>query len=330
MNLRLILITLSACYGCTDLSVLDQTDPLAPLPTSNTAQRWQHPQLTGTTTLDSNHLQLHATVPPQVLDCEREWSQDEAACRDLDQDGLSDLWERIALHRLRPFVRMHHQEPLFSDYYGRVVASGRVTQSADTHIRVFVSVAFSNDYGRCGATAHRGDPERIAMDLVQRDSHTVEVVRVYTASHEGTALDGSLLVDEHDFGQLEFKIDELADMPRWVVYSSIGKHAMYPSADACAAKGGFVCLNDDCASEGDARNDLLPDVYNIGEPDSQSFEFEGSENGVEFREATPKLRREQVWGDEDYCGDIPEHAVDSYSGSCAGPMRDKFVRDPFL
>ncbi len=330
MNLRLLLLSFSLSFACTDLSVLDQTDPLATLPTSNTAQRWMNPRFTGVTTLESDHLQLRAAVPPLVIDCGREWTRDEAACRDLDADGLSDLWERIALHRLRPFVRMHHQEPLFSDYYGKVVASGRVTQSADARIRIFVAIVFSNDYGRCGATEHRGDPERIALDLVRIDSHTVEVARTYTASHEGTSLDGSLLLDEHDFDQLEFKIDEQTTMPRWVVYSSIGKHAMYPSADACASKGGFVCINDDCASRGDARNDLLPDVYNVGEPDSPGFRFEGNEDQNVLRTATPQLRREQVWGDEDYCGDIPEHAADRYSGACAGPMRVKFTSDPFL
>ena len=330
MNLYALLIILPLICGCTDLSVLDQKDPIAPLPLSSLAQRWNDAELTGTTSLSSGYLQLEATVPALVLDCEAERAPGDPACRDADQDGLSDMWERIALHRLRPFVRMHPEEPLFSDYYGRVVAGGRVTQTSDSHIRVFVPIVFSNDYGRCGATEHRGDPERIALDLIRLDTHTVEVVGAFTASHEGTSLDGSSLVGEPDVTQLEYATDEQTNMPRWVVYSSIGKHAMYPSAGACAAKGSLVCINDDCASDGDTRNELLPDVYNVGEPDSPDFLFEGSASPSVVREATPPLRRDQVWGDHDYCGDIPESAIDAYSGSCAGPMRVKLIRDPFL
>jgi hypothetical protein len=315
--------------GCTDLNVLDQKEPRHPLPTANTAQRWVDSDLTGTTELVSNRLQLASTVPPLVSDCEAEPGLNRFTCRDADSDGLSDLWERIALHRLRPFVRMHPDEPLFRDYYGNLVASGRVMLTEHGHIRVLMPIVFSNDYGRCSATQHRGDPERIALDLIPYDSRTVEIAGAYTASHEGTPLDGSRLLIEDELEQLEYTIDEVTGMPRWVVYSSIGKHALYPNAQACASKGQLICTNDDCASSGDASNDLLPDVYNVGEPRSSDYEFEGCDSESPFRETTPPLTRNQIWGEEKYCGDIPKEAADSYSGSCAGPIRDKLLSDPF-
>lgn len=311
--------------SCTDLSVLDQAEPQAALPTKALAQRWIHAASRATSSLAAGTLRLESTMPVLVEDCDDQQS----GCTDADRDGLSDLWERVALHRLRPFVRMHPEEPLFVDYYGKVVAAARVMRSGDSHIRILMPILFSNDYGRCSATEHRGDTERVAIDLVQVNSHTVEIAGVYTASHEGTILDGSLLLGTENIGDLEFAMDERIQMPRWVVYSSIGKHALYPTAKACAEKGWGLCITDDCATPSDGRNDLLPDVYNIGEPDSPDFNFEGSMGGDQRREPTPSPTREQIWGTEEYCGDIPDGAAGSYSGSCAGPIRTKLLEDPF-
>ena len=321
---------LAFASACTDLTVLDQKEPRLALPTSKLAQRWGDLEFSGRTELVSNRLQLSATVPVLASDCESDPALDALSCRDADGDGLSDIWERIALHRLRPFVRMHPDEPLFRDYYGSLVASGRVMLMVSGHIRILLPLVFSNDYGRCSATRHRGDPERIALDLIVLDPHTVEVAGAYTASHEGTALDGSQLLVGEELGQLEYTTDSATDMPRWVVYSSIGKHAIYANANACASKGRLLCTNDDCASAGDARNDLLPDVYNVGEPQSTDFEFEGCDRESFYRETSPSPTRGQIWGQEDYCGDIPEDAADSYSSGCAGPIRDKLLDDPFL
>lgn len=326
----LLVLLASGCVAssCTDLTVLDQKDPDDPLPTRRTSRRWGHFDFTARTALVRDSLRLTATVPVTAEDCEEELGLDPSPCRDADGDGLSDLWERIALHRLRPFVRMHPEEPLFRDHHGRVVASGRVTRTSLGQIRIFLPIIFSNDYGRCGATEHRGDPERIALDLVPLDSTTVEVIGAYTASHENTTLDGSRLLDEQDLSLLEYATDELTGMPRWVVYSSIGKHAMYPNTAACGDQGFLLCTTDDCASSGDARNDLLPDVYNVGEPDSLDFSFEGSDQESRHRESTPPPRRDQVWGGKKYCGGLSDEE-ESYSGSCAGPIRDKLIDDPF-
>jgi hypothetical protein len=328
-RILLAVISISLASGCTDLNVLDQKEPRMTLPTSNIAVRWGNMTFTGTTSLVADRLRLETTMPPLVSDCENDPAKASMACRDADDDGLTDLWERIALHRLRPFVRMHPDEPLFRDYYGNIVASGRVMLTDNGNIRVLMPLVFSNDYGRCSATRHRGDPERIALDLMLHDSRTVEVVGAYTASHEGTALDGSKLLTNDELEQLEYTMDQATNMPRWVVYSSIGKHAIYPNAQACASKGQLICTNDDCASSGDASNDLLPDVYNVGEPLSVDFEFEGCDREGMQREASPPLTREQIWGEEKYCGDIPEDAADSYAGSCAGPIREKLLDDPF-
>lgn len=329
MKAILLAVSFSLAPGCTDLTVLDQKEPQWALPISHLAQRWSDMDFTGRTELVSGHLRLETTIPALVKDCEADSALDALACQDADADGLSDMWERIALHRLRPFLRMHADEPLFRDFYGNVVASGRVMPMISGRIRVLMPIVFSNDYGRCSTTRHRGDPERIALDLVRLDSHTVEVAGAYTASHEGTSLDGSTLVVDDDLGTLEYTTDAATDMPRWVVYSSIGKHAIYPTAKACASQGRLLCTNDDCASSGDASNDLLPDVYNVGEPLSIEFEFEGCDRTGQYRETTPSLTRGQIWGEEKYCGDIPAGAAGSYSSSCGGLIREKLLHDPF-
>ena len=84
---------------------------------------------------------------------------------------------------------MHSDEPLFRDLHGKVVGSGRVMPTADGRIRILLAIVFSNDYGRCSATRHRGDPERVAIDLEIVDPNTTRVVGTFTASHEGTGLD---------------------------------------------------------------------------------------------------------------------------------------------
>lgn len=314
--------------GCTDLTVLDQADPQLPLPTSEHAHRWSDSQYSGQTELVAERMRLQTTIPAATSACHIELGAEAPACIDADADGLSDIWERIALHRLRPFVRMHPSEPLFRDYHGRVMASGRVTPIGNSRIRVFLPIVFSYDYGRCSATQHRGDPERIALDLLVLDAYTIEVAGVYTASHEGTPVDGSTMTVADELSGLEYANDSITNMPRWVVYSSIGKHAMYPSANACASQGTLICVNDDCAEPGDSRNDLLPDVYNVGEPDSLHFEFEGCNEEAPHSPTRKAPARTDIWGTDNYCGGIPNDQ-ESYSASCSGPIRTKLTNDPF-
>ncbi len=325
---RIVSLCALGLLGCTALTVLDQSDPYQLLPFPEIAYRWDDPIATGTTTLLPDRLRLTTTVPRRTEACSA--LLDAASCRDADGDGLTDLWERIALHRLRPFVRMHAEEPLFRDYYGQVVAVGRVTPAADSHIRIILMMLYSYDYGRCGEEQHRGDIERVVLDLVEVDDTTTDVVGLYTAAHEGKSagIDRSVLLTGDQFGEAEFAIDEVTGMPRWVVYASIGKHATYPSAGACSA--GFVlCLRDDCTAGSDTRYTLLFDIYDVGEPDALDFEFEGGMADSPYRATTPPPSPEQVWGAVDYCGPIPEFSVGGYSSACCGPMREKLLLDPF-
>lgn len=317
---RILCAALIGNFACTELNVLDQSDPQTPLPFAELARRWSDKDIDGTTQLVEGRLRLRTTIAAASVDCDPEESS-AVACADLDADGLSDMWEHVALQRLRPFVRMHAEEPLFRDFQGRVASIGRVTPAANGHIRVFLPIVFSYDYGRCSATEHRGDPERVVLDLVQRDRRTVEVAGAYTASHEGTGLDGSLRIHGEAMDELEYVMDSKTQMLRWVVYSSIGKHAIYPSAHACSEKGRFPCTGDDCASDGDGRNDLLPSVYNAGEPGRANLDIAVPQDGA------PTLLLEQVWSEQNYCGDVPNTA--NYSINCGGPIRVKLIDDPF-
>jgi hypothetical protein len=177
-------------------------------------------------------------------------------------------------------------------------------------LRVFLMLGWSEDYGRCGVSAHQGDSERVALDVLL-DGERAVVVGAYTAAHEGTALDHGQLVEGGDLLGLS-----TSEEPRWQVWPSEGKHATYPSVAICEGVSVVPCLDEDCAPDNvddPERYRILPDVWNAGEQASPRL-TELSELGFPGDEA---------WVDQPFCGGGDR------SGSCSSAVREKLLQDPF-
>jgi hypothetical protein len=136
---------------------------------------------------EDGRLALFCNLPMWVEDC-LALAASAPPCEDLDLDGLVDLWEDVALERLRPLRRMDEEEALFQDPTAAVADVGRVA-AAGERFRVFVMLGYSKDYGSCGGfTSHNGDSERVALDLEVfpgGGAGGVVVRAAYTAAHEG-------------------------------------------------------------------------------------------------------------------------------------------------
>ena len=240
---------------------------------------------------------LRADVSPRIEDC--------PSCEDLDADGLVDAWEDLALELLRPTLRFDEAEPYVLDEEAALFAVGRVTP-LDDHVRVYLMLGYSQDYGRCGLTAHAGDSERVALDLAL-EGDDARVVALYTAAHEGT-------VSDHGAVHLPEEV-ELLD-GRWLVRASDGKHASYATAEACETAVLGVCIDEDCDPDGvsdPAAYDRLPPVANAGEPDAPRLEGLGPIGFV----------GDEAWLDQDFCGGQDR------SGDCSSPVLEKLTLDPF-
>ncbi len=242
-----------------------------------------------------------------------------APCDDLDQDGLTDAWEDLVLDRLRPIQRLDEQEALIDDATAVLGDVGRVAAVAD-HVRVFIMLGYSKDYGSCGGfTGHSGDPERVALDLVpdpERGPGGAVVVGAYTAAHENTDNDHSQLFTGPTLGELVYDADVETGKPRWVVFPSADKHGTYASVKICEAVSVIPCVDEDCGPDdvGDPKAfDRLPPFVNAGE------------------EAAPRVTElsvigfpgDQAWAMQDFCGGLG-------GTGCSAQVRDKLLVDPFL
>jgi hypothetical protein len=217
---------------------------------------------------------------------------------DLDDDGLDDAWEDQALALLTPVVVVTADEP-FLDEARPILALGRVTPiGAPFPIRAFIALAYNEDYGTCGLSAHHGDSERVAIEIDLVDD-VPRVTRAYTAAHEGTPTDRGQVTDAGD-------LDVVGG--RWRVFSSHSKHATYPSVAACEDAYALPCLRERCE---DAVA-LSPESVNAGEPwaplvdDLTEFDLPG----------------ESAWADQRFCGGTRE-------GGCSSPLVEKLAIDPF-
>ncbi len=241
-----------------------------------------------------------------------------APCDDDDGDGLTDAWEDLALDRLRPLRRLDEGESLVDD--GSVILGdvGRVFAVGD-HIRVFVMLGYSSDYGSCGGfTGHNGDSERVALDLVDWPDGGpggVVVANAYTAAHEGTANDHSRRFAADELDLLVFDLDPRVGEPRWVVFPSRNKHGSYASVEICESISVIPCVDEDCAPDGVddlAAFDRLPDAVNAGEPDAPRVTALDELGFV----------GDDAWAEQDFCGGLG-------GSSCSAPVRDKLTVDPF-
>lgn len=269
------------------------------------------------TVLIDGRLALTSNLPPAVTECEALPFAD-PPCADADADGLVDVWEDAALDRLRPLRRMDEDESLFNDATAVIADVGRVINTPGG-FRIFVMLGYSEDYGSCGGfTGHHGDSERVALDLVpyaEGGPGGVILQRAYTAAHEGTANDHSMLFAGSELGELTYSPDPITDEPRWVVFPSANKHATYASAAICEGISVIPCIDEDCAPDGvddPGSYDLLPVVGNAGEagaPRLTALDVLG-------------FPGDDAWADQDFCGGLGP-------GTCSSPVREKLLADPF-
>ena len=308
------LLAASLLIGCTDLRALD-LDESNRLTFEEEAYRLEDEVVGLRVTVNGTEWSTVSRLAPKAADCVTQ-EPDPAPCEDDDKDGLVDRWETLLLDRMRPVIVLHRDEPLLIDRTADVVSFGRVMVAEDGHVRVFITLAYSYDYGRCSVATHRGDVERVVLDMVfdDEDPRRVDVERVYTAGHEYTAFDGSEMFSREEFSQLQFETDRETGEPRWIVYASAGKHATYVSSDRCRSHASAVCVRESCpASYNGEQRRLLLDMYNAGEPDLPL-------------PAAESHSRISVWGDEPFCWD-KSYGTDTTR--CAPPMKEKLVNDPF-
>jgi len=240
-----------------------------------------------------------------------------AVCDDLDADGLTDQWEDLLLAALRPVRRMDEAEQLLADPAAVTGDVGRVARAGE-HFRVYVMLGYSVDYGSCGFTGHNGDSERVALDLIadpDAGPGGARVVGAYTAAHENTASDHSMLFVAADLDQLVYTVDPRTTHPRWVVYPSADKHATYATLAICENISAIPCLDEDCGPDGapdPALLDILPPVLNAGE--------EAAPRATDL--AALGFPGEDAWAPQDFCGGLG-------GAGCSAPVRDKLLVDPF-
>jgi len=271
--------------------------------------------LTAWTERRGDAVALRTNLPRDPAACE---GLPDAPCDDVDGDGLVDAWEDLVLERLRPSVTFDEAEPLFLDADAVLFAVGRVAPAeAGEGIRAFVMIGYSEDYGRCGVSAHPGDSERVVLDLapVGGEPGDVEVVGLYTAAHEGTVTDHGTLLTGPALADADFPLDPFTGEPRWRVFASDGKHATYPTIQGCEDAEVVPCLDEDCAPDGvadPASFDRLPPIVNAGE---DAFRRISALGPIGFP-------GDDAWTDQDFCGG-------GTRAGCASSVRSKLLVDPF-
>jgi len=305
--------------GCTALEVLDYGLAPEDLPYASVAPRRQAPVGAAELARVGGRLRFSSSIPRIAAACVAQLADTEL-CRDADEDGLSDAWEDLLVDRLRPFVRYHADEPLFStsDWLDHltVVALAHVAtaRSDSSHVRVMLPFLYDKDFGRCSLEPHRGDVERVVFDLAPLGDDSMEVVGLYTAAHEYTVMDGSTLLRGGDLEQMEYRKDEVTGQPRWIVYASAAKHATYATRELCESHGVVPCQQEGCPGASRDDRELLLAVQNAGEPPPAPV---WNPFGVGM----------DLWGDSLFCG----FAAPSNSSNepCAPPLAEKLLKDPF-
>jgi hypothetical protein len=263
-------------------------------------------------------LRVSSPSPARTVDCHP------GDCADADADGLIDAWEDQLLYRLNPLVNFEWHDQVLQDPNARVGAIGRVARGPEPdHLRVFIVLTFSSDYGRCGLGRHNGDNERVAFDLLlappEQHGGDATVLAVYTAAHEYSSVDHGAVWDAASLlasgRRLTTLIDDLTGDPRWVVVAGQDSHALYIDEETCGSASPIACQNDECnrgePDFGDPNNVLFP-IVNVGEAAHPRVDDLGP---IGFP-------GESAWDDRDFCGGLG-------GSTCTPPMRVKLLVDPF-
>ena len=281
--------------------------------------RAQRPAPARTFATPDGRLAVHVTVPMRVDAC-RPLEPLGIRCDDIDEDDLVDAWEDALLGRLTPVVRFADDEPAFTDPEARFAAVGRVAPRHDGHILVVVTLLYTHDYGSCGVGAHPGDAERVALLLEPYEDHDVVVTAVFLAAHEGGARFGPgelhhmRYVDDGNPAYASYDQRSCGAEPRWLVFSSKGKHATYVSAQVCEDARKFICLEEDCGAPYETPQpfDRTPPVFNAGEPEHPRLQ-----------ELDPiGFAGDHAWLDQRFCGGVGKRG-------CPPSVRSKLLDDPF-
>ena len=267
--------------------------------------------------LEDHILGLWSNQPISVDSCEI-LNVDGLDCSDVDLDGLTDVWEEIAMTHLRPILLLDEQEPFVYDPTGYFAQIIRISPHEVTNewIDLYSVLAWSEDYGRCGITDHHGDSERIVIRLqVDYVENTVYFWNVYTAGHEGTLTDTSRIWNQEEMIEFDFMIDENTSFPRWIVYPSEAKHATFATIDHCEQISFIPCLDEDCAPDNVISIDdwyLFGEAINVGEEQTPLVD-DLSDFG---------FLDERAWANQDFCGGLG-------GSNCSSSILEKLTSNPF-
>ncbi|MGE5323422.1 MAG: hypothetical protein ACM3SW_11195 [Actinomycetota bacterium] len=179
---------------------------------------------------------------------------------DTDHDGLSDRTEQKLLEQFRPAfmisatdcaVRPSRFEP-GQKVPTPVAADGTIYGQVSPHGTGYVEIHYYTFWNRdCGRMAHPLDAEHVSALVDIRSGSKAHALYWYAGAHENTACDissgaraGALAAQQHG--------------P--VVWSSLGKHALYLRKSMCGQGcGADSCSNDVALAQNGA-------VINVGEP----------------------------------------------------------------
>ena len=262
---------------------------------------------------EPGRLTLESNLPITLTLCQ-EMQYQNLDCTDLDQDGLLDQWEELALEYFRPFLLLDEAEPFLDDTTAVFAQIARVAPTAEW-IDLYIVLAWSKDYGRCGLSAHNGDSERVVIRLEKHEDNSASFFAVYTAAHEGEITDAGKVWQDAELGLLDFEMDPNTEFLRWVVYPSEAKHATFATIEHCENVSFIPCLDEDCAPDNvsDPNNwRILGSALRVGE----------EENPLADELSSIGFPNEFAWQDQLFCGGLG-------GDHCSSPVREKLLNNPF-
>jgi hypothetical protein len=251
---------------------------------------------------------------------------------DEDGDGLWDAWEYTAVNELNPYIEIDEDEPWLDNKNDNVVNFTRVTLMGDTQlgepqwVLIFNAITWTQDYGRDLTNKHTGDVELIvtAWQVITPDTLTLEWV--YTSAHSDITLhEGvwSAWENSCNTGIVSIGSDETlcADLQftnnRLMIWTSQGKHAMYPTVDVCEDVNLVGSVGEDCGWDSDkGSGEYLFSVVDTGEPEPGGHRIDDVSNWFPIIEFPPDIliafpwaklnQGEFIWNDPDgqFCGGL--------------------------